>query len=748
MERISLNGTWSLKGRLQTDPNATPIQLTATVPGMVQLDLSEQGYLPRDLYMGDNITKTEAFEDYEWWYERTFTAPKARKNVFLIFRGVDCLAEYFLNGEKLGESDNMFIPFEFDVSDKLRDGENTLTVHLSSPTVYEHSISTPIQAIDFGLAFGTESIYTRRAAHSYGWDIMPRAITCGLWRDVTLEIRDAIRFEQTFFDTTTPEKIRFCYEIECDKSDFQNMEVEVDCVCGESHYQARSCVKFKSGRIEFPAPAPKLWWPYGYGEPHLYNATMRIYSNGALVFEDSTHFGIRTVKLERSDVTDGKSGCFRFLINGEEIMAKGSNWVPMDAFHSRDKERYAKALELAKDIGCNILRCWGGNVYEDHEFFDFCDENGILVWQDFAMACHNYVPTEAFLQNLRQEVTHVVREYRQHPSIILWSGDNEVDEMKAKRGVDPSGNFITRQLLPEIVVWNDVGRPYLESSPYVSPASFATGGFSKQPEAHLWGARDNYKSPYYKHSAAHFVSETGYHGCPSLESIKKFITPQKVWPYQNNAEWILHSSDQKGKDARVMLMEKQIRQLFGAVPATPDEYILASQISQAEADKYFIERMRVGRPYKSGIIWWNLVDGWPQMSDAVVDYYYQKKLAYGYIKRSQAPFVIALDEIYNWKSNIVACNDTLTEKKGQVRIYDVESEELLFKTSFTAKANTSTVIGDLPLFYSEKRFLVIEWTVDQQTSYNHYLCGEFPFDLPRYREWLTRYQRISGEFEK
>ncbi|MBQ8432487.1 MAG: glycoside hydrolase family 2 [Clostridia bacterium] len=745
MKRISLNGTWTLTGRLQTAPHSKQLSLTAEVPGTVALELSRQGYLPEDLYLGNNITQVREFEDYEWWYERTFTAPAERENVFLVFRGVDCLAEYFLNGEKLGESANMFIPFEFDVSDKLTDGENTVTVHLSSPTVYEHSLSTPIQAIGYSFAFGPESIHTRRAAHTYGWDIFPRAVSCGLWRDVTLEIRDPVRFGQAFFDTTNPQKLRFCYEIECPKLDFENMEIEVDCVCGDSAYHTRVPVTYKSGYTEIESPNPKLWWPRDYGEQNLYTATLRIYSHGTLVCQETARFGIRTVKLERSDITDGKKGCFRFLINGEEIMAKGSNWVPLDAFHSRAKERCAKALELVKDIGCNILRSWGGGVYEDHDFFDFCDENGILVWQDFAMACHNYVPTPEFMENFRREATHVVREYRHHPSIILWSGDNEVDEMKAKRGVDPSTNVITRELLPEVVLWNDIGRPYLESSPYVSKESFATGGFVYQPEAHLWGARDNYKSPYYKHSLAHFVSEAGYHGCPSMESIQKFITPEKLWPYQNNDEWILHSSDQKGNDKRVMLMEKQIRQLFGKVPTTPEEYIFASQISQAEAFKYFIERMRVGRPHKSGIIWWNLLDGWPQMSDAVVDYYYEKKLAYGYIQRSQAPFIIAIDEIYNWKSKVFACNDTLTEKTGRVRILDVDTQEILLDTVFAAKANTSTVIGELPLYYSDKKFLVIEWTVDGKTCYNHYLCGEFPFDPEQYRGWLDAYERFGGK---
>ena len=745
MNRISLNGTWALCGKLQTNPNADPIYLSATVPGTVQLDLSEQGFLPADLYLGENILKTQDFEDYEWWYERKFNAPAEHENLFLVFEGVDCLAEYFLNGEKLGKSDNMFIPFEFDVSGKVLEGENTLTVHLSSPTVYEHSFSTPINAIANSFAFGPESIYTRRAAHSYGWDIMPRAVTCGLWRDVYLESRDPIRFGQTFFDTSKPEKLRFCYEIECKKSDFHNIEVEVECACGESRASQRVAATYKSGTFDLFIPDPILWWPYGYGEPNLYTAKMRIYAAGALVCEEETRFGIRTVTLERSDITDGKNGCFRFLINGEEIMAKGSNWVPMDAFHSRDKARYAKALELARDIGCNILRCWGGNVYEDHEFFDFCDENGILVWQDFAMACHNYIPTRELMENLRAEATHIVRAYRQHPSIVLWSGDNEVDEMKAKRGVDPSHNPITRELLPEIIRMHDIGRPYLESSPYVSPASFATGGFVYQPEAHLWGARDNYKNPYYKHSLAHFVSETGYHGCPSLDSIKKFITPEKVWPYQNNSEWILHSSDQKGRDKRMMLMEKQIRQLFVEVPSEAEEFVLASQISQAEADKFLIERMRVGRPYKSGVIWWNLLDGWPQMSDAVVDYYYQKKLAYGYIKRAQAPFTIALDEIQNWTAKVFACNDTLKEQNGSLRIFDAETNEPLLETAFCAKANASTKIGELNLFYSDKKFLIIEWTINGQASYNHYLCGEFPFSLEQYKQWLTAYEKIGGK---
>lgn len=420
-------------------------------------------------------------------------------------------------------------------------------------------------------------------------------------------------------------------------------------------------------------------------------------------------------------------------------MCKGTNWVPLDAFHSRDAERYDAALALAKDIGCNILRCWGGNVYEDHKFYDFCDRNGIMVWQDFSMACGFYPQTPRFEALIRKEAEAVVRKLHNHPSIILWAGDNEVDFMAMVFGRDPAENRITREFLPQTVHYNDKTRPYLPSSPFVSDKLYHSGSMLSYPEDHLWGPRDYFKSSFYKESRAHFISEIGYHGCPSLESIKKFITPDKLWPYHNNSQWILHSCDQKGNDSRLMLIEKQIRQLFGQVPDDPEEFILASQISQAEANKYFIERMRVGRPYKSGIIWWNLLDGWPQMSDAVVDYYFCKKLSYFYIKRSQAPFALIADEIRDWKITIYACNDTLQQMHGNYRILDAETEEVILQDSFTAPVNGATAVAHLPMYYSDRKVLIMQWTANGESGFNHYVCGYPPLSLQKYKEVVGKY---------
>lgn len=754
MKTISLNGKWRLWGRSTTDATLDRIEIPdATVPGMAQLELSRLGILPKDLYMGMNITETEKYEDWEWWYEREFEAPADHDRAFLVFRGVDCFAEYFLNGECIGESANMLIPHEFDVANRLKAGKNLLTVHLRAPKLVNHGEQFDLFTMANLGAFsfkGSEAVYARRPAHTYGWDIMPRAITCGLWRDVQLELRDPIRFSDLYFDTRyipVEGNLRLVYCTESALSDFCDVDIEVECSCRDHHVKScRKNIPFKAGLIKIPFKNPYLWWPYGYGDPNLYQATVRIYSRGKLIHEVNTRFAVRSLELDRTDVANPAHGKFRFLINGTEIMAKGSNWVPMDAFHCRDKARYAKAFELVKDIGCNILRCWGGNVYEDHEFFDFCDENGIMVWQDFSMACFNYPLDEKMEAAIREEAAYVVREYRRHPSIILWSGDNEIDlciYMKRVKLPPPSHNRINRQVLPEVVAQHDVNRPYLASSPFYSDAVAADR--SLQPaEQHLWGSRDYFKSYEYRSCPAHFISECGYHGCPSPESIKKFITPERVWPYFDNEEWILHSSDQDGQDKRVMLMHDQVIQLFGEVPDNLTDYSFASQVSQAEAFKYLIERMRVARPQKSGIIWWNLLDGWPQMSDAVVDYYYDKKLAYHFIKRSQAPFAICADEIAKWKLRLYACNDTLTEKRGHLRVFDIETDETLAELDFTAAANASTEVASLPVYYSDKRFLVFAYTVDGVTSYNHYLCGFPPFNLSTYKAYIEKYASLAG----
>lgn len=762
MKKISLNGEWKLYYYDRTKRNVIdPDELRcgsvpcvkAKVPGDVHLDLCEAGVLPKDIFKGMNIRETELYESYDWWYEKEFTLSDipTDKKITLKFEAVDCLAEYYLNGELIGTSDNAFIPHEFDVTEVIAE-KNILQVKLSSVIfdAYNSDYDCALFEIAGYWPQHLESTNYRKAASAYGWDILGRCVTYGIWRDVNIVYHDEYEIRESYIVTEKLDGsyagMRFMYHLDMPVLHRDtNVVVELCAKCGDSEIKVSQKVGYKVGSIKFGINNPKLWWPHGYGDANIYDTTINVYVDGVLSASLDTAFGVRTVKLDRTDVTDGIDGKFCFIINGVEIMAMGTNWVPLDIFHSRDIERVDKALEMAADLQCNIIRCWGGNVYESQRFYELCDKYGIMVWQDFGMGCMHYPMLDDFRERLAREVKSVVVSLRQHPCIILWAGDNEVDSAITSNGcgVDPQTYIVTREFIPRELRRHDCSRPYLASSPYVSTALFEKHNSHKYaPEYHAWGPRDYFKSRYYTENGAHFISECGYHGCPARVSIEKFIDEDKVWPYTNNEQWILHSSDQHGRDDRVMLMEKQIRQLFGDVPTDLDNYALASQISQAEAKKFFIERIRCGKPTKSGIIWWNLLDGWPQMSDAIVDYYFEKKLAYSYIKNTQKPVVLMFSEIDNWGITLVADNNTLRPVRGTYEVTDAESGEVLFSGSFGVGPNANCRIRKYEFMYSDKRMFFIRWKLDDGTAgFNHYLAGMPPFNFDDYKKFIPEIKR-------
>lgn len=744
---INLNGRWKLYFYETGERTVNvPSQLAGlssipcTVPGNVELDLSRAGLLPSDLFMGENILTAEAFETYEWWYETSFEGIETSDQTVLHFEGVDCIAQYFLNGECIGQSDNMLIPVDLDITGKIQQ-HNTLHVKIASALLAENDMDATVYSMACAWRSSTLSTQIRKAPHSYGWDIMPRALSAGIWRDVSIQTHSECEFKQVYLVTDRLENnsayIRFMYDIKLPhkycKSD---LKVHVHGQCGSDAFDFSRDMQFKAASSEFKVENPKLWWPYGYGDPNLYEVTVTLCLGGEVLATQNTTLGIRTVELYRKDIIEGRDNCFRFIVNRTDVVCKGSNWVPLNAYHSQDHLRYQKAFELVKDIGCNILRCWGGNVYEQQCFYDFCDQNGVMVWQDFSMACYLYPQTDGFAAQMKKEAEVVVKRLRQHPCIILWSGDNECDQiqMASATGQNPNkANKITREILPSVIMNHDLGRAYLESSPFVSDVMFNSKRYDLMPEDHLWGPRDYYKSDYYKNAKSHFVSETGYHGCPSVQSIKKFIEAESLWPCTGNRQWNLHSTDQTNSAHRVNLMIDQIRQLFDIFPDNLDDFSLASQISQAEAKKYFIERVRLATPRSGGVIWWNLLDGWPQFSDAVVDYYFDKKLAYDYIKRSQAPFSMMCGEISNLSLPIYAVNDTLKKASGHFSVINGETNELLLEGDYSVAENQRALLGKIPADYSEKRLIIIKW----DGGFNHYISGFIPFDFDTYKKWLA-----------
>jgi beta-mannosidase len=764
---IDLIGTWSFaysveppQSELRTAADLAQAGLTACncqVPGNFELDLHAAGLLG-DPFIGMNMADLLPLEKAHVWYWRRFAAPPAGDRQELCFEGLDCYADVYLNGQLVACCDNMLMEQHIPV-DGLLQADNELLVHIR-PAVVE-ARQYDYRANLKALQCGVEALYVRKAPHMYGWDIMPRAVSAGIWRPVQLRTLPQEHWRQAYLETQqiaadhSQARLALSFEAALDDAAYNHTyEVALVGECGASRFQQRERMLFQAGSLTFALPDPELWWPKGRGAANLYDCRLTLLKDGQELDTISFRHGVRTVRLERTSTTNEQGdGEFCFWVNGEKVFVHGSNWVPVDAFHSRDASRIPQILEMADDLNCNMLRCWGGNVYEDNLFYDICDEKGIMIWQDFTMACAIYPQDDDFKARLESEARQVVRRLRQHPCIALWAGDNECDASRhwGGRNLDPHENMLTRRVLPDVLRDEDNSRPYIPSSPYVDPEGFKVGDHYL-PEYHLWGPRDYFKSDFYYRSLCHFASEIGYHGCPMPESIREFITPDKVWPYQNNEEWLLHAaSPVPGVDIwdyRIELMAKQIRELFGVVPDNLEDYAFASQVSQAEAKKFFIELFRVTKWRRTGILWWNLMDGWPQFSDAIVDYYFRQKLAYPFIKRSQESLMVTLAEPGDWVQKVVACNDSRDDLPLTYEVRDVDTDEVVCCGEGTAWADASTTLGTVPYSQGNHRFYVITWQSALGEGKNHYLAGNPPFSLETYRGWLTKAGLLPDRWAK
>lgn len=765
---LSLNGKWELSYWEQpATPARTPeamqkVQaqtIAAQVPGNVELDLLTAGLI-HDPMTGNNVWEVRPYEGYQWCYTRTFPTPvfSEGQKINLRFGGIDCLADIWLNGSKVGSTENMLIEYTFDVTELLqKNSDNLLQVIIRSAVIESQKYLLHPMG-DRGDVGNPESENIRKAPHSYGWDILPRLVSAGLWRNVELQIINPIHFTDVFWMTTQVDvenkraTIVVDYQLQIPFKELDRHQVVVTLKRnGKEVFRHSKLLFTHADRHGFTLENADLWWPRGYGEPALYEAEVSIVdSKGKQLATDRKNIGLRTVALDRTDITTPENpGEFCFYVNGEKIFIKGSNWVPVDALHSRDAALLPQVMDLAVDLNCNMLRCWGGNVYEDHAFFDFCDRHGMLVWQDFAMGCSVYPQDDDFAQKIRTEVQSVVVKLRNHASLAIWAGNNENDAAIGWAGVgpfriDPNKERISRKVIPEVIFRFDPTRPYLPSSPYYSQAFYDNGKEEQTlPENHLWGERGYYKAPYYTDTDAHFVSEIGYHGCPNRESLEKmfdkdFVYPWKKGTFEWNDEWQTKASRYHQFSNRTItrndLMTKQVKALFGDIPANLDRFIFASQSVQAEAMKFFVEFWRMNKFRKTGIIWWNVRDGWPMVSDAVADYYNSKKMAYYYIKQVQTDACVMIGDAKEGRHPLVAVNDTRTEKSGNVTVRDVDTKEILFTGKFTIPVNGKTTIGYIPEATVQGMWL-IEYTIDNEQFDNHYLAGEAPFKLADYERW-------------
>ncbi len=730
--------------------------MPASVPGCFQRDLVRNGVEP-DLYVSSNILRAQAYEAHHVWYAARFSAEAGD---WLHFEGIDTVAEVFLNGSFSFASRNMFVPQTAPTA--LLQGENEAVVHIF-PAVSAGTAREDLPAYCHASPYNWESLSVRKAPHMYGWDILPRIVTSGLWKPVSVVKPAACRPADLhiFTESIGPDGalLSASARVEADAASLCRRAMLEIFDGGQAVAQTEMRLTPVAGGAPFCAEAaarveiaqPKLWWPKNYGEPHLYRAALRFEGErGETTAALETDFGVRTVSLAFSAKASPEhpEGDFCFLVNGRRVFLNGTNWVPLDAMHTEDLARTERAVALLCDLNCNIVRCWGGNVYESDLFYDLCDRNGVLVWQDFAMACGVYPRDAAFCEDLRREAEYTVKRLRNHPSVALFAGDNECDlalrDWSGTHG-DPGENMLTREVLPKAVRAFAPEIPYLPSSPYV-----ADGADARLPENHLWGPRDYFKSAFYRDSPAVFASETGYFGMPSPASLRAFIAPSLLWPFMDadrnvNDDYLLHSTNMDTKQDspyafRMRLLHSQVEVLFQKTETDLSRYCMQSQISQAEAMKYFIERFRVKKPQRTGIIWWNLIDGWPEVSDAVTDYYFRKKLAYHYIRRSQAPLCLLFDEPDGeGLSALHAVNDlqrpVRIEYTGRDLYADPTAPEILSGEA-ALLPDDNRVLASLRL--EPKHFYLIEWRADGgEVQRNHYFTDIRDIDFDRYLAALS-----------
>lgn len=689
-------------------------------------------HMPNEFYFSKNSLESQKYEDLHAFYFATFDSEEGLFNLKL--NRVDLYADVYLNGEKVLSTDNAFIAFEKEVS-LLK--KNELVIHIR-PVMLE-SRKYKVSPSCFMLKYNGACVYARKPAHSYSWDIFPRNVLGGIFDVVEFSPIKKDKILENYFFTQwikgTKAKVTISTSFALTKDTLFGYEVEIIGECEDSRFYHRDKLWSNLCRNHFEIENCKLWEVKNFGKPYLYNLTIRLYHDGKLLDERFEKVGIRTVALERTSYCDENGGKFKFIVNGRDTFILGTNWVPVDAMYSHSKERLGKALELLDESGCNMVRVWGGGIYEPDEFYEYCDEHGILVWQDFMMACGLYPQDENFLENLKKEATQVVVRLRNHPSIALWAGDNEVDSFVMWQNscfINPNFNKATRETIPEVLFVNDPTRVYLPSSPYYDQKTFEKRAVPS--EDHCWGPRDYFKSEYYRDATqtVGFISEIGYMGIPCESSLRKFIQEDALNDFHSD-DYLVHISSPETENAfyqfRVDLNLQPIIAMFGEVPNKLEDAIACSQITEAEALKYFIERMRIRKKEAGGIIWWNLIDGWPQLSDSVVDYYHVKKLAWYYVLSSQQYVCFIMNETEHGVE-LWAVNDTNKDEELTYSVENVDAKEQVFCGSIILKANSVEYLGERPK--TTKAFFNIEWNGQNVCGKNHFFINDDKISLSSY----------------
>lgn len=669
---INLNGEWQFRSAEDTT------WLPATVPGTNFTDLLANDKISDPFYR-DNEDKLQWIENLDWHYRKTFTIDASwleKQAVYLQLDGLDTIAHVTLNGKVVAETCNMFIGKNVNVKDALITGENTLEIVFKSPIEeYKHKPE------ELGVIYPAEndktdlklSVFCRKAPYHFGWDWGPKFVTSGIWKDISLVAVDYARIgdiniEQRHFND---DLVQLNIHAELNVEQACKGQLKITCKQLPNFSQSVTFDAVKGVHelsTDIDINDPQLWWPNGLGDAFLYDFDFSLIVIDTEVDHKPIAVGLRTIEVINEPDEHGES--FYVKINGNPLFMKGANYIPSDSFLPEvSADKYKKIFTDATEANMNMLRVWGGGIYENDEFYDLADQHGILIWQDFMFACTLYPGDAEFLENVEEEAIHQVKRLRNHPSIALWCGNNEVSmgidkwEWAEKFGYSEQqyaeliGDYqhLFSEILPKIVEALD-DKFYFASSPI---------GFWENPEDdgkgdnHYWGVWHG-EEPFteFKRRVPRFMSEFGFQSFPLLDSMKKYSVEED----RDLASRVMrvHQKHPRGNQLIKTYMEGEYHEAKDF-----ESFLYLSQIQQAMGMKAGFEAHRIGMPFCMGTLYWQLNDCWPVASWSGIDYYGKWKALHYQVKRSfeHVGLFVESDDDNENTINIFAVSDKLETKQ-------------------------------------------------------------------------------------
>ena len=704
---VNLDSGWQFRAVANADQAGVKEWHPAQVPGVVHTDLLHNGLIP-DPFDKDNEFRLQWIGLADWEYQTTFqvdAAALAHEHVDLVFAGLDTFADVYLNDQSILHADNMFRTWRVPAKTLLKPGPNTLRIVFHSAV--EHMLPY-VKSLPYVLPsisthnFGNEeniatAPYTRKAPYQYGWDWGPRFLTEGIWQPIHLEMWDALRIDNFHIhqESISPALANVTAEVDIEASQptTATLTLSHDELSGPQTADGNQTLQLNAGMNHISVPlrivSPKLWYPVGYGPQNRYRFSATIKLGKQLAAHTESKTGLRSVELRRVPDEWGKS--FEFVVNGITVYSKGADVIPFDSFPNRvTPEIHRNILQSAVDAHMNMVREWGGGYYESDDFYDICDELGLMVWQEFAFGGDMIPGDVAYQENVRREAIDQIKRLRDHPSIVIWCGNNEVetgwyhwgDRQEFKEAISPETR--DRVWQDYVIMFADILKSavtqYADPTPYW-PSS-PSADFEEIPDnqhngdMHYWAVwHQQAPASDYNLQFPRFMTEYGFQSFPEMRTIRAYAHN----PQDFNIRSVVMQAHQKNKGGNERILTYMLREY--RQPKDFASFVYLSQVQQAEIIKIGAEHLRRSRPRTMGTLYWQLNDCWPVASWASIDYYGRWKALQYYARRFYDDVLIS-PFLHDNKVDVYVVSDKLQPLSGSIhmRLLDFSGNSLMDQT--------------------------------------------------------------------